>query len=38
MKQLTTYNRAAAYGHVTDDMKRDSADRMESYMKTLSES
>ncbi len=26
------------YGHVTDEMKRDSADRMESYMKTLSES
>ncbi len=26
------------YGHVTEEMKRDSADRMESYMQTLSDS
>lgn len=26
------------YGHVTDEMKRDSADRMESYLKAISES
>ena len=26
------------YGHVTDEMKRNSADRMENYLKVLSES
>ena len=26
------------YGHVTEEMKRDSADRMENYMQALSES